>query len=176
METKEIKMETKEIKIDVPEGYEIDKENSVVDPEKNTICIKFNPIPKKSKFSDYDGSFKIKGFYIDDTFSTIESICDVYNDKDTKNLFATEKQLKSALAMAQISQIMINDERFGGPITEDEWDEADMKKYCIKRTGHTWYGDVVFSSYYFLAFHNAEQRTLFIRENLQLVKDYLMID
>lgn len=31
-------METKEIKIDIPEGYEIDKENSTFE------CIKFKPI------------------------------------------------------------------------------------------------------------------------------------
>lgn len=39
-------METKEFKIQVPEGYEIDKENSTFE------CIKFKPIKKKLTYED----------------------------------------------------------------------------------------------------------------------------
>lgn len=39
-------METKEIKINVPEGYEIDKENSTFE------CIKFKPIKKELTYKD----------------------------------------------------------------------------------------------------------------------------
>lgn len=39
-------METKEVKIQVPEGYEIDKENSTFD------CIKFKPIKKVVSYED----------------------------------------------------------------------------------------------------------------------------
>lgn len=167
-------MKTKEIKINCPEGYTIDEENSTFE------CIKFKPI-EKPKFSDYDSSFKINGFYIDETFSTIEPICDdAYNNGDTKNVFATEKQAKSALAMAQISQIMANDERFGGAITEKEWENQNIQKYCIVRTlvklVSTYYSHVYFTDFQFLAFHTEVQRDLFLQENLQLVKDYLMID
>lgn len=39
-------METKEFKIQVPEGYEIDKENSTFD------CIKFKPVKKDMTYED----------------------------------------------------------------------------------------------------------------------------
>lgn len=45
-EPKENNMETKEIKIKVPEGYEIDKENSTLE------CIKFKPIKKELTYED----------------------------------------------------------------------------------------------------------------------------
>ena len=57
-------METKEIKIKVPEGYDIDKENSTFD------CIKLKPI--QSRFSDYDGTKKIFGFGIGGGSAIIE--------------------------------------------------------------------------------------------------------
>ena len=39
-------MNTKELKIQVPEGYEIDKENSTLE------CIKFRPIKKYITYKD----------------------------------------------------------------------------------------------------------------------------
>ena len=35
--------------------------------------------------------------------------------------------------MAQISQIMANDSRFGGVVTDEEWKNYGMGKYCINR-------------------------------------------
>ena len=43
--------------------------------------------------------------------------------KNSYNVFATKKQAKAALAMARISQIIANDERFGGLL--------QMKNGCI---------------------------------------------
>lgn len=157
----------KEIKIDVPEGYEIDKENSTFE------CIKFKPI-FQSKYSDYDGSFEIKGFIINNGYKT-----EAYKARNffhNKDIFATEKQAKSALAMAQITQIMINDKRFGGVITDNEWKDYAINKYCIFRYGDDLKTDVVGLTYHLLSFHTKEQRDLFLKENEQLVKDYLMLD
>lgn len=163
-------METKEIKINVPEGYEIDKENSTFE------CIKLKPI--QSRFSDYDGTKKIFGFCITigSSISEVEKIGEFRNYKSVKRVFATEKQAKSALAMAQISQIMTNDDRFGGAITDEEWEDSNTPKYCISREKTFLQFSMYQSSYEFLAFHTTEQRDLFYQENRQLVKDYLMID
>ena len=157
-------METKEIKISVPEGYEIDEENSTFE------CIKFKPIVKKWR---YDISANVKGYYID-TDSDIKC----YSGKNVKSnnlLFATEKQAKSALAMAQISQIMANDERFGGVVTDKEWKNNDTK-YCLQKSQNRIERDLWANHYHFLAFHTHEQRELFLKENEDLVRDYLMID
>lgn len=159
-------METKEIKITPPEGYEIDKENSTFD------CIKFKPVTKRWRNNEYN---TLNGFYID-TYSSIIPVIGRLNIDINHNVFATEKQVKSALAMAQISQIMANDERFGGVVTDEEWNNSHIAIYSIERFGNMYRGEMRNTLYTFLAFHTKEQRDLFLKENEDLVKDYLMID
>ena len=154
----------KELKIDIPEGYEIDKENSTFE------CIKFKKKPERWA----DGTKYIQGFWITAKSEISTAYC-IKNDEN-RNVFATVKQAKSALAMAQISQIMKNDERFGGPITNEEWGCNDVEKYVIQRQQNNIMRGLTFTCYLFLAFHTKEQRDLFLEENEDLVKDYLMID
>lgn len=159
--------EEKEIRIGLPEGYMIDRENSTLE------CIKLKPV--KSKFSDYDGTYRIEEGW------GIKGDCVLHciprkNDRFAKDVFATEKIAKSALAMAQISQIMANDKRFGGMITEEEWKDELLKKFVIDNTNKGLFLDAYYIRKYFLAFHTMEQRDLFLKENEQLVRDYLMID
>lgn len=157
-------MDTKEFKIIPPEGYEIDKENSTFE------CIKFKHIIKRWRDSDPD----VNGWYIrDDHISNEES--NLNWKAGNLDVFATEKQAKSAFAMAQISQIMANDERFGGPVTDEEWDNYTSKGVIIRGNGNIILSSAI-SNYHFLAFHTQEQRDLFLKENEDLVKDYLMID
>ena len=155
----------KEVKIIPPEGYEVDKENSTFD------CIKFKPIVKKWRDNEKEVT---NGYWIGSESKIIyESL--VPNWKENYNIFATEKQAKSALAMARISQIMANDKRFGGVVTDKEWKDDSISKYCILRRGNEIFIDFFMISFYFLAFHTAEQRNLFLKENADLVKDYLML-
>lgn len=158
-------METKEVKIVPPEGYEIDKENSTLE------CIKFKPITKSWR-DDYSKS--IDGYVIDIN-SVIYKLNNVTNGSSNYNLFATKKQAKSALAMAQISQIMANDQRFGGVVSDEEWKD-DTLKFVINRVRNTITKSDFANSYEFLSFHTREQRDLFIEENKDLIKDYLMIN
>jgi hypothetical protein len=92
------------------------------------------------------------------------------------NVFATEKQAKSALAMARISQIIKNDSRFGGEVTDEEWNDSNIGKSVICREKSDIITTYLFSNYCFLAFHTNAQRDLFLQENEDLVRDYLMID
>lgn len=156
----------KEIKITPPEGYEIDKENSTFE------CIKFKPIVKKKwRYSNP----KITGFYLGSSGVEDYFFPNSEWDDGNRNVFATEKQAKSAFAMAQISQIMANDERFGGIVTDEEWDEDNLR-YVIFRRGNSIASSCNLEIHRFLAFHTDEQRDLFLEENEDLVKDYLMID
>lgn len=156
-------MDTKEIKIVPPEGYEIDKENSTFE------CVKFKRIIKRWRDCDP----YVNGWYIrDDHISNEES--NLKWKTGNLDVFATEKQAKSAFAMAQISQIMANDERFGGPVTDEEWDNYTSKSTIIRGNGNIILSSAI-SNYCFLAFHTQEQRDLFLKENEDLVKDYLMI-
>ena len=160
-------METKEFKVNVPEGYEIDKENSTFE------CIKFKRVKEQRWRDNVNKHFC--GYYIDNDSSIHINITEV-NDKRNHNMFATKKQAKSALAMARISQIMANDERFGGIITNEEWRDDSNMKYIIDRFKNIVSIDVTTTLYCFLAFHTNNQRYLFMKENMDLIKDYLMID
>lgn len=97
------------------------------------------------------------------------------NNEINFKLFASKNLAKSALAMARISQLMAHDERYGGAITDEEWTIYN-RKYVIER----WNGRIEMNeyrfNYTFLAFHTPEQRNLFLKENEQLVRNYLMID
>lgn len=160
-------MNTKEIKINIPEGYEIDKEKSTFE------CIKFKK-KETIPWRETEGQdIFIKGYYLHRGETCISC---TMRTKENRDIFATEKQAKSALAMAQISQIMANDERFGGIVTDEEWLVNDYWKAVIRRgrmgicIGESCY------DYEFLAFHTKEQRDLFLKENMDLIKDYLMIN
>lgn len=158
-------MEVKEIKITPPEGLEIDKENSTFE------CIKFKPI---KRWAD-DTNVKLAGYIIDSADGSIHFTTGLlWNVVNAHHVFATKKQAKSALAMARISQIMANDERFGGIVTDKEWG-IHSEKYCITRNNSTIICTIWHNVYHFLAFHTSEQRGLFLKENKDLVKDYLMI-
>ena len=93
-------METKEVKIQVPEGYEIDKENSTFD------YIKFKPIKKnityedicKELFNKNGYSFYISGSGAIGQSTLEESILD-------KNNATNKKQLDKILALNQLLNI-----------------------------------------------------------------------
>ena len=157
----------KEIKITPPEGMEIDRENSTFE------CIKFKPIEKKRWRGDENNC--INGYYINYN-GGLTFFVSGPNINVNYGVFATEKQAKSALAMARITQIIANDERFGGVVTDEEWSNNNLCKYTIIKYEGKITTDICFKLYHFLAFHTAEQRDLFLEENEDLIRDYLMID
>ena len=158
----------KELKIIIPEGYEIDKEKSSFEK------IVFKKIKEKSK-RWRDNYSIINGFFIDSCSEITQ--CSGWNaSPDDYNLFATEKYAKRAIAEARISQIMINDKRFGGVITNNEWKDDTKIKYVIIKQKGTIRNDFYHVTYQFLAFHTKEQCDLFMEENMDLIKDYFMID
>lgn len=159
-------METKEVKIQVPEGYEIDKENST-----------FEHIKFKKKVEEIDTWKDIKyleGYYID-PFSETRKINKVIRGIADKHVFISEKYAKSALALAQISQLM---PYYGGEITNEEW-KNDNWKYSIDvdAKGLLYLSQVTHNKQ-IVAFHTHTQRDRFLSfpENVQLVKDLFMID
>lgn len=93
-------METKELKIQVPEGYEIDKENSTFEH------IRFKPIKKDITYKDV-----CNALFVNDTYFTSDRGCIHKGARwDTeiipdKNIATTEKQLKKLLALNQLLNI-----------------------------------------------------------------------
>ena len=160
-----------EIKIQIPEGYEgIDEEKSNLE-EGVIVFKKKGATPWRS-----DKNARLSGYFVSDE-ADIEDIQDMYNVSNAWNVFATKKQAQSMLAMARLSQIIQNDQRFGGPITDEEWPDFEVRKYVISRFNDDIHVDDWATCYFrFLAFHTHEQRDLFLEENEDLIRQYYMLD
>lgn len=161
------------LQIEIPEGYELDKENST------SFNVKFkkkeeNEEPKGVTWEDLIGKYVPRGSAYISTGCKIGEINKYWAfGSNEKNLFIDSKHAKSALAMAQISQLL---PYFGGEVTDEEWSNKDMSKYCIIRVSN----NIIINSYaticYLLAFHTSKQAKAFLKYNKQLVYDYLMLD
>lgn len=92
-------METKEIKINIPEGYEIDKENSTFE------CIKFKPIKKYITYKDVcNNIFAEKyGYYIGPSGNIWNTSLEEFT-YDANNA-PNKKQLERLLALNQLMNI-----------------------------------------------------------------------
>ena len=157
----------KEVKISIPEGYEIDREKSSFER------IVFKKEQKIKKWDDLIGTIiPEKSFYVN-TYSDIKEMGVDKFIEAHKNIFIDEKHAKSALAMAQISQLI---PYFGGEITEEEWNNINIPKYRLGKVKNEIIEDITFAHYSLLSFHTPEQRDEFLKYNEQLVKDYLMIE
>lgn len=162
-------METKEVKINIPEGYEIDKENSTFE------CIKFKKIHQVNTWRQLPC---LKGGIIDTYGKYFELVPNCYGTMVTKGnclTFINEKYAKSAIALAKISQLM---PYYGGEITEEEWNNIEIVKYSIKVFTNIIQKSYSYTERNILTFHTAEDRNRFLSsyENVQLVKDFYMVD
>lgn len=106
-------METKEFKIQVPEGYEIDKENSTFER------IKFKPIKKAMTYDDVARElFKDKNRYIT-TFSCLKGGKDV--------TCTSSRQAEKLIAINKLMNVA----KYLNGDWKPNWEEADEKKYFI---------------------------------------------
>lgn len=111
-------METKEMKIQVPEGYEIDKENSTFEK----IVFKRKELPKS-----WEDLITVKGYCVT-TFSKIEDCCEeCYTYKENKNIFPTREEAEACLALAQLCQLR---DRYNDGWKPD-WEDYEQFKWCI---------------------------------------------
>ena len=148
----------KEIKIQAPEGYEIDKEKSTFE---NIVFKK-----KEEKINSWKDLKEIEGVFITKCSYIIKY--EGSNDDVNKNIFFNEKYAKSALALAQISQLL--------PYYDSnvDWGNATYK-YCIVREYNKISINRWTSVYHVLAFNSRVEAERFLKYNEQLVKDYFML-
>lgn len=156
--------ETKEIKINIPEGYEIDEEYSTFK------CIKFKK--KVKKINVWKDITYVTGCFISSDSEITE--LKTYRDNCDMNIFILEKHAKSALALAQISQLI---PYYGGEVTNEEWMNNERKFAIVVYNGELKPFTHV-NNKVLIAFHTEQQRTEFMSfpENVQLVKDFYMVD
>lgn len=120
-----------------------------------------------------DCHIPISGYMIKSDSTILGSVCVKYALRRDRKLASSEKVAKSMLAMAMISQLM---PYYGGAITDEEWNKANMFKYVIKNERGKIWTTYVYTIHDYLAFHTAKQRDNFLKYNERLVKDFLMID
>lgn len=148
-----------EIEIDVPEGYEIDRENSTFEH------IRF----KKKEAISWDTLGPIRGFYID-AYSNIAEGEGFSPDEHNRNVFATEDFAKSSLAMAQLSQVVQRYESYvENPIGGIMYHFAHRTNSEVAIAPQC---RVVISPWCFAEYNDA---LAFVQNNKELLKEYFMI-
>lgn len=160
-------LECKTLEITIPEGYEIDKDQSSFEK------IIFKKIKDIKVFNDLIGlQVPLSSIYIDDSGELVHVDDDLKFDSTCENIFKDELLAKSSLAMSMISQLM---PYYGGAITKKEWADSDKVKYTIEREMDSFKVFTRNYTYFFLAFHTKKQRDEFISNNEVLIKQYYML-
>lgn len=111
-------METKEMKIQVPEGYEIDRENSTFE---NIVFKKVeNELPKS-----WEDLYEVGGWFVDFQSKVVTS-GSMRTADSVKNRFPTKEEAEACIALAQLCQLR---DRYNDGWKPD-W-KKDNDKYTI---------------------------------------------
>lgn len=151
-------METKEFKIQVPEGYEIDRENSTFE---NIIFRKAErKLPKAWK----DLLF-VEGWFINGKCYIIETgklITQEYN----KNTFPTKEEAEACLALAQLCQLR---DRYNDGWNPN-WNSKAETKYVIEIFKNNIAKNIYGGRHRILAFKTEELRDKFLENFEDLIE------
>ena len=111
-------METKELKIQVPEGYEIDRENSTF--EKVVFKKVENELPKS-----WEDLYEVGGWFVD-FHSKVVTSGSMRTADSVKNRFPTKEEAEACIALAQLCQLR---DRYNDGWKPD-WNDVN-EKYII---------------------------------------------
>lgn len=133
--------------------------------------IVFKPIEVKYPKS-WDDAFigsPICGYWIDNQSEIIGDAV-VYD----KNVFKTEKQAKSALAYAQITQLMALPCYNGDWIPD--WENLNEEKYFPYRANNIILSGIVYAEFQHVAFKSYDIYNAFIKNHEDLLRQYFEMD
>jgi hypothetical protein len=148
----------KTLKIEIPNGFEIDKENSTFEQ------IVFKEI-KKQLPKTWEELKKISGYYVNGNFVLGSENKDFPTYYNHVNLFATEEQAKASIALAQLSQLR---EVYRNGWVPD-W-KIDEYKFCIEFNGDETNKQYYYFQNNFLSFQDKETRDLFLENFKDLIE------
>ena len=155
-------MDIKELKIVVPEGYEIDQENSTFE------CIKFKPIKKELPKTWEEFCLLARpAWYFINEYSEIDccTVQSIRNPTEDKNLLPTKELAEAMLALCQLIQLRdcYNDG------WEPDWSTIDSK-YCISINLNNANKEILCHSNTILAFKTEELRDEFLNNFKDLIE------
>lgn len=112
----------------------------------------------------------VGGYYISSGSSICAFVSDVTTDSE-RNIFATEKQAKSALAFAQLSQLAnrMNDG------WEPDWEDNDERKFTVHCVGGLFRISIWFKDHCHIAFKTEEMAKFSLKNHAELWKQYWMV-
>ena len=164
----EIMKTNQEIEFNIPEGYVIDNSKST---ENKIVCKPIEPKYPKSWNEAFISEF-IKGYYVEG--SSIEHTGHNKCTIEDRGTFKTEKQAASALAYAQLTQLMALP-CYNGDWMPD-WNNLSQIKYCIERLLKYDIVKLDFSGCFsFLAFKSKEARDVFLENHLDLIRQFYQL-
>jgi hypothetical protein len=136
-------MVMKQVKIDIPEGYEIDKDNSTFE------LIKFKEI-KKQLPKSWEELERLDGCYVSLNSGLMQDYGFSLNYSN-KNIFKTKEQAEASIALAQLSQLRDVYRQGWTP----DWNDGKIKS-CIVFYKNDLNIDSYHSSNNFLSFQSKE--------------------
>lgn len=128
-----------------------------------------NPV-RNEWWSKFIGK-EIKGYYSKNS-KILEAQGNCYSK--CKDIFRTEKQAKSALAYAQLTQLMALPEYNGDWVPD--WNNETELKYVIKRSHNNIIASTNAVEYFIISFKSSVIRDRFLENNYDLLKEYFELD
>ena len=152
-------METKEMKIQVPEGYEIDRENSTFE---NIIFRKAErKLPKK-----WEDLENVNGYYVD-SWGDVRCYYGVNTpDHTNKNIFPTKEEAEACLALAQLCQLR---DRYNDG-WKPNWNSTAETKYVIEIFKNNIVKNLYGGKHRILAFKTEDLRDKFLENFKDLIE------
>ena len=146
--------EEKSFKVQIPEGYEIDKENST-----------FEYIKYKKVKSEYPKSWEeafvgnnVSGYWVGSSGEI--RVANKTALRGDKNTFKYQEQAESMVAYAQLTQLMALP-CFNGD-WKPNWNDANDTKYSIAFYDSKFYINVSYTYQHFLTFKSKEKAQIFL--------------
>ena len=146
----------KNLKINVPEGYEIDKDESTFE---NIVFKKKNELPKS-----WEDLRRIEGWWSGSNCEILPSNSGTFFFN--KNVFKKKEQAVASLALAQLSQLRDVYRQGWTP----DWENDKAIKYCIIFYDDGLYVDTFTHQHNFISFQDMETVTLFLKNFKELIE------
>ena len=151
-------METKEFKIQVPEGYEIDRENSTF--EKVVFKKVENELPKS-----WEDLYEVGGWFVD-FHSDVVTSGSMRTADSVKNRFPTKEEAEACVALAQLCQLR---DRYNDGWKPD-WENGMEIKWCIELFKGNIYENTQIYFNKILTFKRKELRDKFLENFRDLIE------
>lgn len=157
----------KNIQLSVEQARELLGKNPEIDKIIRANFTEEELFPKPTLPKSWEELRTVDGYFINPYSAIVEIGC-LSTYCFAKNTFATEKQAQSALAMAQLSQLI---KVYNGGWVAD-YNDNDQPKYAIIRYGDKLKSDYFYDTFNFISLRTSELRDEFLKNFEPLIKQY----